>query len=90
MNPNWTHETDRRVTIKRDDSDLDRYTVTVEGGPTFHGTLLNVAGRASALGDGSLLELGGGDTTIHIEGRDDSRGPDGELLAVGFEAVATI
>lgn len=85
--PTNSHRTDRRVEIDRDGDGV--YHVDVVAGPTFHGAILNIGGRAAAFG-ADTLEFGGGDTEVVIETYDDSRSRDGTLIAVGFSADAIL
>lgn len=88
MDQNFTHRTGNRVEIHRLETGI--YEVDVSHGPLFTAGTLNIGSRAAALPDGATLELGGGEADIIIEGYDDTRAGDGDLLAVGFSAEAIL
>jgi hypothetical protein len=74
--------TDRRVEIENTGG---HYEARIQGHKPYRGGAVNIAGRAAGLAPGAILELGGGDTEVVIEGRKDTRLKPNTLICVGFK-----
>lgn len=83
----YAFETDGRVEIENTG---DHYVVRTFGSEPHIGGAVNIGGRASGFTPGCTLELGGGDTTIYVEGRKDGRLEPDTLICIGFQGDAML